>query len=197
MKKIVQTLVILTLSLSARENPFSQQQIVEEPKLTLPKLIIQKPVKVEVIKKEKVKKLPIIIPKAEIKKTIPIVIKKPIIKPQKVKKVKKKKVHKVVKKSKLIYNGAFAKISIYKNTIKIITKDEKLQHLKLTHPNRLAFDFERFDVVPPFSKKIHSSYIKHLKVGHHDYFYRTTFQLAKNYRYKVIKKSYGYLIKLY
>jgi hypothetical protein len=193
-KKIVLILVILTLSLSARENPFSQQQMAEEPKLTLPKLTIQKPVKVEVIKKIEVKKLPIKIPKTEVKKTIPIVVKKPIIKP---KKVKKKKVHKVVTKSKLIYNGAFTKISVYKNTIKIVTKDEKLQHFKLTHPNRLAVDFERFDVVPPFSKKIYTSHIKHLKVGHHDYFYRTTFQLAKNYRYKIMKKSYGYLIKLY
>lgn len=194
MKKIILILVVLIFSLSARENPFLQQEMVEEPKLTLPKLIIQKPVKVKVVKEVEVKKLPMKIPKVEIQKTIPTVVKKPIIKP---KKVKKKKVHRVIAKSKLIYNGDFTKISIYKNTIKIITKDEKLQHLKLTHPNRLAFDFERFDVVPPFSKKIYASHVKHLKVGHHDYFYRTTFKLAKNYRYKITKKSYGYLVKLY
>ncbi len=194
MKKIVFLLLIFIFSLSARENPFSPQKTVEEPKLTLPKLIIQKPVKVEVTKKVEVKKLPMKIPEIKIEKTTPIMVKKPIIKP---KKEKKKKVRKSVSKSKLIYNGKFIKIKLYKNSIKIMTKDEKLKDLKLTDPNRLVLDFERFDVVRPFSKKVYSAYIKNLKVGHHDYFYRTTFKLGKNYRYKITKKPYGYLIKLY
>jgi len=192
MKKIVLISLIFISVLTARENPFSSLEKVEEPKLTLPKLVVKKPIKTEVAKNKEPKK----IPEVKIKKTIPKVVKKPIKKRKKAK-TKKRKIHKVTSKTKLIYNGKFAKIKLYKNTIKIITKDTKLQHLKLISPNRLAVDFERFDVVRPFSKKVYSTHVKNLKVGHHDYFYRTTFRLAKNYRYKITKKSYGYLIKLY
>ncbi len=195
MKKIVLITLFFLISLSARENPFSPQNIVEKPKLVLPKLIVKKPIEVKIIEKAEPKKLPMKIPKVEIKKTIPVVATKPIvIKP---KKVKKRKVRKPVSKSKLIYNGKFTKIRLISNSIKIVTKDTMLQHIKLKHPNRLAVDFERFDVVSPFFKKIYSKKVKGLKVGHHDYFYRTTFTLAKNYRYKIIKKPYGYLINIY
>ena len=194
MKKIVLLLLFFILSLTARENPFSPQKVVEEPKIILPKLEIQKPIKpikIEVVKKAEPKKVPMKIPEIMIEKTIPIVVEKPIIKR------KKKKIRKIVPKSKLIYNGKFTKIKLFSNSIRIITKDQMLEHIKLIHPNRLAIDFERFDVVRPFSKKVYSSYVKHLKIGHHGYFYRATFTLRKNYQYKIRKKSYGYLIKLY
>lgn len=181
MKKIILLSLFFALTLSARENPFSPQDITKnlKPQPIPPKIQIQKPIEVLIQEPQKATPAPPL-----------VVVKEAIIKP----KVKKRK---TASKPKLIYNGTFAKIKHYKNTIQIITKDQKLQHLKLTHPHRLAFDFERFDVVPPFSKKIKSSSIRHLKVGHHDYFYRMTFNLAKNYRYKIMKKSYGYLIKLY
>ena len=192
MKKFVLITLFLLSSLSARENPFSAQTMVETPKLILPKLTIQKPIKVEVIKKEEPKKLPMKIPELKVVKTTPIVVKKTVIKP------KKRKIKKLVKKSKsqLIYNGKFIKIRLISSGIKITTKDHMLQNLKLKHPNRLIVDFERFDVVGPFSKKVYSKKIKSLKIGHHDYFYRTIFKLAKDYRYKIIKKPYGYFIKL-
>jgi len=72
-----------------------------------------------------------------------------------------------------------------------------LKHFTLKYPNRLVIDLERFDVVAPFNKKVYRQKVRSLKVGHHDYFYRLTFVLAKNYRYKIQKRSYGYLIKLY
>ena len=197
MKKIVFLTFFVLISLSARENPFSPQNMVQEPKLILPKLIIKKPVEIKIVEKEEPKKVPMKIPEIVIEKTVPTVITKPIIiKAKKAKKVKKRKVRKPISKSKLIYNGKFTKIRLISNTIKIVTKDTMLQHSKLTHPNRLVLDFERFDVVPPFSKKIYSKKIKGLRVGHHDYFYRTTFKMLKNYRYKTVKKPYGYLIKL-
>jgi len=188
MKKMLFLSAIFALALSARENPFTPQDIATPPapEPIPPKIQIQKPVQVE-------KKVTIKEPQSKI-----VVKEKSISKPKvKTKIVKHHTKVKKVSKPKVIYNGSFAKIKRYKNTIQIFTKDTKLQHLKLTHPNRLAVDFERFDVVPAFAKKIKSRYVRGLKVGHHDYFYRITLNLAKNYRYKMIKKPYGYLIKLY
>lgn len=183
MRKIVFLSAMLSLVLYARENPFTPQDIAKAPvaESMPPKIQIQKPVHIqkEVKLKEPQKMIPI---------PTPVVTKKV---------VKKRKIYKKVSKPTLIYNGTFAKIKHHKNSIKIITKDTKLQQIKLTQPNRLAVDFERFDLISPFSKKIKSRYIRGLKVGHHDYFYRITLNLAKNYRYKITKKPYGYLVKFY
>ena len=197
MKKIIFILLFFTLTLSARENPFSPQDIIIKPKPITKKIQLQKkPIKV--FKEVKIKEPQKVIPSPKPKVIKKAAVKpKPVVKVKPITKVKKRKIRKSTIKPKLIYNGTFAKIKRYKNTIQIITKDEKLQHLKLTHPNRIAFDFERFDVVSPFTKKIKSRYVRQLKVGHHDYFYRITFNLAKNYRFKITKKPYGYFIKLY
>jgi hypothetical protein len=208
MKKIVLIILFLTTSIICRENPFSPQQKLPEPIFELPKLVIEKkPVEVKVLKEVEIKELPQ--PKIEkapvIIKPEPIKVKKVVIKPKTVKKktktiTKKHKIRKIHKKSskpKLIYSGTFAKVKAYKSSIKIITKDKMIQHLKLIKPNRLVFDLERFDVVPPFSKKVRSRYIKQIKVGHHDYFYRITLNLRKEYKhYTLTKKPYGYIIKL-
>lgn len=205
MKKIVLIILFLTTSLICRENPFSPQQKLPEPIFELPKLVIEKkPVEVKVLKEMKIKELP----KAKIEKAPviikpePIKVKKVVVKPKIVKKKTKtrkhkiRKLHKKASKPKLIYSGTFAKVKAYKNSIKILTKDKMLQHLKLIKPNRLVFDLERFDVVPPFSKKIKSRYVKQIKVGHHDYFYRITLNLRKEYKhYTLTKKPYGYIIK--
>jgi hypothetical protein len=198
--------LFLLISLSARENPFSSQKQIQEPKFVMPKIEIAKPIKVT---PKKIKPIPIplakTIPVAKsipIAKTIPIKRKKPkyiLVKPN-IHKSKKKRVKKRYKKAfkqKLLYNGKFTKIKLVKNGIKIITKDLMLQHLKLNYPTRLVVDFERFDVVGPFSKKVYTKKVKRLTIGHHDYFYRTIFELSKNRNYKIRKKPYGYLITLY
>jgi len=180
LKKIVFLTLFFSLTLFARENPFVPFEQNIQPKPIPPK--ITQPIKQE----------------TQIVKTIPIekiepakkVIKKPIAKPKK--KYKKKNTF----KSKMLFNGEFIKIKLFKNSIKITTQDKMLKHFRLTHPNRLVFDFERFDIQKPFSKKIYSKKVKQLNLSHHDYFYRATFKLGKNRKYKVIKKSYGYLILL-
>lgn len=178
MKKALFITLVFSLTLFARENPFSPQ-----PEQTIePTLIKPEPIVKEIIAKEP----PKIIKTIPIAKTIPAPVKKP----------KKKIIKKKVLKPKLIYNGQFLKIKLFKNSIKILTDDKMLKHFKLKSPNRLVVDFERFDVEGPFSKKIYSLKIEGLKVGHHDYFYRATFKLKKNYPYKIIKKPYGYLITL-
>ncbi len=185
MKKIALISIFLSISLFGRENPFvpiikEVQPIQTQP----PTPIVEK--KIEVVKEVVVKPSP--------KK---VVKPKPIKQPKIVKKPKKHKKHKKISKPKLIYSGEFIKIELLKNRIKIITKDKILKDFTLKQPNRLVIDFERFDIVGPFSKNIYSKRVRHLKIGHHGYFYRTSFKLNRNYRYKVTKKPYGYLVKLY
>jgi len=206
MKKTVFILLCIIVSLAARENPFSPQKlIVIEPNTTAP-TIEKKPLqlkelnitkkiepKIELIKPIPVKTHTIPMIKEGKKTLVTIKEKTPIVKV----KPKKKKIHKKRKKSKLIYNGRFAKVKVKGSSIKILTQDSVLKHFTLKYPNRLVIDFERFDVVRPFNKKVYTQKVKSLKVGHHDYFYRMTFKLGKNYRYKVKKRPYGYLIKLY
>ncbi len=179
---------ILTLSLSARENPFEPvKQEFNEIKIP-PKT---KPIPVQIKIEEQipiVKTIPIIKPEPKIE--IPIAPK--IIKPKPIQ--KKHKRYKRPKTPKFIYRGEFTKISLHKNAIKIVTKDKMLKHFKLKSPNRIVIDFERFDVVEPFSKTIDAVRVKGLRVGHHDYFYRVSFKLNKSYNYKISKKPYGYLI---
>ncbi len=179
MKKTVFISLILVVSLFGRENPFVP--IIKEPQ----------PVQIQT-------PAPIIEKKIEVVKEVVVIKPSPkIVKPKPVKKPRKHKKPKRVSKPKFIYSGEFIKIKLFKNSIKIITKDQILKDFTLIRPNRLVIDFERFDIVGPFSKNIYSKRVKYLKIGHHGYFYRTSFKLSHNYRYKITKKPYGYLIRLY
>lgn len=209
MIKILFISFFLIFSLSARENPFSpQKMIVVEPKVIAP-AIEEKPIEIKEVnatkkieqKVEPIKLIPVkthtVTMVREGKKTLVPIEQTEEKKTLVVTKPKKKKIHKKILKSKLIYNGRFAKVRVKGSSIKILTQDCILKHFKLKSPNRLVLDFERFDVIRPFHKKVYGLKVKSLKIGHHDYFYRMTFKLGKNYRYKIRKQSYGYMIKLY
>jgi len=199
--KILLAGLVLVVTLDARDNPFADQGFSTKVKLDIPKLVIPKSVEKIINKKPPKPKIiaPHIITKIIPKKVIPLAKTYPISK--KIKKIvkHKKRVHKKKRyhKSKLLYSSKFLKIRLEKGYLKIITKDNLLQHLKLKSPYRLAFDFERYDVLPTVSKKVIDKHINHLKVGHHDYFYRITINTKKDYkRYTLRKKPYGYIIKL-
>ncbi len=213
--KIALVFIILIINLYARENPFSDQKFYPKTKIDIPKLIIPKPIEEPIVQKQEEKpNIPIaktveepkVITKIISKKVIPLAKTYPVEK--QVKKVvkQKKRVHKKkhhykkrkkVQQSKLIYNSKFLKIKLKNGFLKIITKDHMLQHLKLKEPYRLVFDFERFDILPTVRKKVKNPYIKEIKVGHHDYFYRITIITKKDYKkYTFTKTSYGYLVKL-
>jgi len=181
MKKYLIIFLILTLSLSARENPFEPVKQ-EFNQIKIPPKTEPAPVQIKVEEQ-----IPIV-------KTIPIIKPEPKVEIPITPIQKKHKSHKKPKTPEFIYNGEFAKISLHKNAIKIVTKDKMLKHFKLKSPNRIVIDFERFDTIKPFSKTIDALRIKGLRVGHHDYFYRVSFKLNKSHKYKISKKPYGYLI---
>jgi hypothetical protein len=201
MKKILFLTLLLVSILNARENPFSPLHLlpVQKIKTKIAEPIITKPAKV--IVQKPIMQPASIIKKLPIAKTIPIVkIKKaPVVAKKKKSPCSKKRVvkkHKKRVKTKLLYANKFTKIKLHSKTITIKTNDTLLKEFTLKHPNRIVFDFERFDSVKTFSKKVYSRYVKNIKLGHHDYFYRVIFTLAKNRRYKLIKKPYGYAISI-
>ena len=97
----------------------------------------------------------------------------------------------------LIYRNDNLKIYIKGKRLKIITKDTIINDFKLKHPDRLVLDFEDdFVLYHTIQQSIRSSYFKMLKIGTHSHFYRITFVLAKNYRYRIKNLAKGYLIIL-
>ncbi|MCH9814497.1 MAG: AMIN domain-containing protein [Epsilonproteobacteria bacterium] len=183
----------LTLSLSARENPFvplndgtlaSENRSVLDVKKALDVFEkVEIPQKKTVIKKVEKPKVTL--------KNKPI---KPVVK--KVKK-KKKRTYKKPKKDLILYHSKYTKISHRTNQLKITTQDTMLKNFQLKSPNRIVFDFERFDVIKPLRKKVNSTLISNIRVGHHDYFYRVTLTLKKYKSYKLKKIADGYIISFF
>jgi len=98
-------------------------------------------------------------------------------------------------KRRLIYSNANLKIYMKANRLKIVTDDCIIQDFRLRRPERLVLDFgDDFVLYDTIRKTIRSRYVKMLKIGTHDRFYRLTFVLSGDYRYRIKKKSNGYSI---
>ena len=221
-KQLLFTAALLLLqihTLQARENPFApvnqyggepltkplpapdfQQEIVpvikaakcraEEPQetnTTQPKQVW------ETVKPVKKKKKPILFTKKK-----PSVKQISVCKPvHKKHRTKKRPLHHKLK-FHLIYSNDNLKIYTKGKALKIVTDDTVINDFKLKQPNRLVLDFgDDFVLYDTIRKPLRSPYIKMLKIGTHACFYRLTFVLAKNYRYRIKHLSNGYLITLW
>jgi len=111
----------------------------------------------------------------------------------------KKKVHKKKKiaKYKTIYQNYFLKVQHRYKSFKILTHDRLLKQTKFSHPKRVAFDFKRLQYFHTKNVILKSASAKKVKFGTHHNFYRITVELNKYSRYKITKKSYGYLLSFY
>ncbi len=190
--------LFLTFTSSARENPFQPIQNFKSEPLNKPipsadfeqKIIsvIEEKAECKILTKE-----PKNIKEHE-------VIWKQDIKPTKqIKKIKHKKIIKKRKRAqfKLIYSDENLKIYTKSKYIKIITKEKIQKSFSLKAPYRLVIDFkDDFFIYNSLSKKIKNRYIKELRLGTHDCFFRLTFVLKSNHSYRVKKINNGYLIKL-
>jgi hypothetical protein len=214
MKTVLFLFLFLILQLNARENPFAPvEKFGGEPlNKPLPVPDFEKKI-IPVVEKEAKCTVPerntttIITPEKVWKENKPSKkIKKPILFTHKKKSVKKfhkkqkisksKKIH-IKPKFHLLYHDANLKIYNKGKSLKIITNDTLIDHFKLKSPNRLVLDFgDDFVIYDTITKKLHTPYLKTLKIGTHDTFYRLTFTLKKGYRYRLKKLSDGYLITL-
>ena len=109
---------------------------------------------------------------------------------------KKRHIHHKLK-FHLIYSNDNLKIYTKGKELKIVTDDTVINDFRLKQPGRLVLDFgDDFVLYDTIKKPVQSPYIKMLKIGTHSCFYRLTFVLAKNYRYRIRHLSNGYLITL-
>ena len=103
--------------------------------------------------------------------------------PKKLKKVKYKKI------------AGVKFISLYesKNRLKIVTKDRMIRNFLLTKPHRIVCDFKRDINIRSYEKSIKNSIVTRVKLGNHKGYYRVVIELDGYYRYKVKENAKGYL----
>lgn len=124
------------------------------------------------------------------KKAKPHLKKKPV---QQLKSVRHHRIH-----FHRIYQNDNLAIYAKPGYIKIVTSDTIQKDFRLRDPARIVFDFgDDFVIYPSTRKTLCTRDLKSLKIGTHDCFYRVTFVTRGNKRYKIRKKTYGYLIKLF
>ncbi len=118
--------------------------------------------------------------------------------PQPVRKAVKKKKKRHRAPFRTIYHDDNLQIMVKGASIKILTGDRLMKHFQLFSPQRLVLDFgDDFVIYPSIDKKVHTPYLKALKIGTHPCFYRVTFVLKKGKRYRVRRLRNGYLITLF
>ena len=82
--------------------------------------------------------------------------------------------------------------------LKIVTKDRMLRHFGLVDPHRIVIDFERD---ADFRSKVHKieqgKPYRLLRLGNHSGYYRAVIELDGQYRYKIDKHDGAILIECY
>ena len=86
-------------------------------------------------------------------------------------------------------------ISLYesKNRLKIVTRDRMIRNFLLTKPHRIVCDFKRDINIRSYEKSIQNSIVTRVKLGNHKGYYRVVIELDGYYRYKVKEDAKGYL----
>ncbi len=192
-------IILFSVTIEARENPFAPAGDSESEPLTkpIPAPEFQSPplpVIKEALCEASAKPSPTPAVKSVWKqKTIPEKTKTIIKKPERTVYKPRHKKH-----YRRIYHNENLTIYIKANQIKIITDDRLQKRFKLSYPTRVVLDFgDDFVIYPSIDRHIHSRYLKRLKIGTHDCFYRVVLVTEKTKRYRIQKRSYGYLISLF
>jgi len=89
-------------------------------------------------------------------------------------------------------------LSVYeeKNELKIITKDKMIRNFLLTKPHRIVCDFSAELKIRGLEKEIaKESIIERIRVGNHKDYYRVVLELDGYYNYSTSKLKEGYFFK--
>ncbi|WP_373071667.1 AMIN domain-containing protein [Sulfurimonas sp.] len=105
---------------------------------------------------------------------------------------------KPVKTKKYIHLFSSKNIKFYKDEkeLKIDTKDELIRSFLLTKPYRLVLDFKKDVNLKSEEKNFSTQVFKKISLGTHKGYYRAVVTLDGQYKYKKSKQNYGYKIKL-
>lgn len=217
MTRLLLSLLLFSLILHARENPFAPPATVGNMPLQAPiptpdldrELVpvinqaqcVAAPKAPETNKRETPKKVWKHFP-PEQNATAKPPVKTPLVAQKRKTVHKRHKVHRPKKRHvrhyRLVYRNDNLKIYLKPHRIRIVTSDCLQKHFRLRNPHRLVLDFgDDFVIYDTVSKPLHTGVFKRLKIGTHACFYRVTFVLAAARHYRVHRKPYGYLITLF
>ena len=89
-------------------------------------------------------------------------------------------------------------VDFFKNykELKVVTKDKIIRHFLVTNPHKIVMDFKRITNLKSMFKNLNTSVFKKIHIGTHKDFYRAVIELDGKYRYNMQKISNGYLFKL-
>ena len=130
----------------------------------------------------------------------PLLVTQKLKSPQKItKKTHKKQITKRVKRKRFVQVFKYKFISFYQKDrfIQLKVKDSLLRKFMVVNPHRIVLDFKRDAIFLSKEKILPSKFYKKIRLGNHDGYYRVVLELDGKYRYRVAKKSFGYLVEVY
>ncbi len=80
--------------------------------------------------------------------------------------------------------------------LKIVTKDKLIRNFLLVKPHRIVLDFKRDTYLKAYEKKIYKNIFKKIRVGNHKGYYRVVIELDGYYKYSYKMISNGILLQL-
>jgi len=109
--------------------------------------------------------------------------------PSKKSNTKKRKVKTIV--------SDFISFTIDKKILRIHTKDKLLQNFLLTSPHRVVLDFKRETSFKPKIYSLKKAPFTKIRMGNHDGYYRVVIELDGQYRYKLDSSKEDYTVVCY
>ncbi len=101
------------------------------------------------------------------------------------------------KKAKIIKFNNLVTLYIAKENIKIKTKDINIRHFMMIDPYRIVLDFKHVSDFLSFQKRIKKGIFKLVSIGNHQGYYRIVVQLDGQYKYNFTKISNGYILQCF
>jgi len=213
MIKISFIILMLLLSLNARENPFfavkGEKDITissnkNNDKVPLKRATITLPSEARILKKVTVeyKNLDGSINKKSIELDnsvdwhLPIFISQNYNESKPYNSIKQQKIKNKKQNYQKIAAIKYAKFYCLDKNLKILTKDKMIRVFQLVNPSRIVIDFKRDSTMKSYSSITKKQVFKKIRIGNHNGYYRVVIELDGLYKYEKTKIVDGYLFNL-
>ena len=99
-------------------------------------------------------------------------------------------------KFKKVASVKYASFFTRNKQLKIVTKDKLIRNFLLVKPHRIVLDFKRDTNLKFYEKKIYKNIFKTVRVGNHSGYYRVVIELDGYYKYSYKTISDGIILQL-
>lgn len=89
-----------------------------------------------------------------------------------------------------------ALFTISNKTLRVKTSDQKIRDFMVINPHKIVLDFKKDIAFYTKIYKLETKYYKSITVGNHDEYYRVAIELDGKYLYDIQKVKDGYLVSL-